>query len=335
MNKAAVTGATTSSRSLVRRFAWAISIVALFAIPVFLKSAYTMHILVTIGMNIVLASSLRLILTSGQLSLAHGGMVCIGAYTSALLVMNFGLSSWLALLLAGFSACALAFLVGFPFVRLKGIYFAIGTIFLGQMIIMTGEQWENLTGGSIGIFNIPRPDAIAIPLLSAMTFDSKVDFYYLTLVLTLLAIVLLYGMEHSPLGATWAGIRQSEALAESVGVNVAKFKVLAFGIGCFFAGLVGGLYAQYMSFISPRTFDLSYSVYAMVYMVAGGMNSFYGPALGALILTVLPELCRPIKEFEPFVFAGLLMLIVFFLPEGLVSLPSRIRKTFKGTSGHA
>ncbi len=335
MNKVVFGAITSRAQALGKRFAWGFLLVALFMIPVFLRSAYAMHILVTISMNIILASSLRLILTSGQLSLAHGGMVCVGAYTSALLVMNLGLSSWVALLLAGLSASALAFMIGFPFVRLKGIYFAIGTIFLGQMAIMTGEQWEKLTGGSIGIFNIPRPDPISIPLLSAVTFDSKVDFYYLALVLTLLTLLLLRGMEQSALGQTWASIRQSESLAESVGMNVARFKVLAFGIGCFFAGLVGGLYSQYMSVISPRTFDLSYSVYAMVYMVAGGMNSFYGPVLGAFILTLLPELCRPIKEFEPFVFAGLLMLIVFFLPEGLVSLPRRLRRAVKETAGHA
>jgi branched-chain amino acid transport system permease protein len=320
---------------MAKPIAWMCFVGILFLIPLFLRSAYAMHILISTGMNIILASSLRLIFTSGQLSLAHGGMVCVGAYVSALLVMNLGLSSWAALLLAGASAAGLAFLVGFPFVRLKGIYFAIGTIFLGQMIVMTGEQWESVTGGSLGIFNIPRPDPVALPGIVHINFDSKVDFYYLTLVLNLITLLLLYGMERSRLGQIWSSIRQADFLAESVGVNVARFKVLAFGVGCFFAGLVGGLYGQYMSVISPRAFDLSYSVYAMVYMVAGGMNSFYGPALGAFILTILPEFFRPIREYEPFVFAGLLLLIIFFLPGGLVSLPNRLRKALKGRNSHA
>ncbi len=314
---------------LTKSLGYGVFIAMLFLLPSFLKDPYTFHILISIGMNIILASSLRLILTSGQLSLAHGGMMAVSAYTSALLVTRLGVSSWVALLLSGVASSGLAFFVGFPFVRLKGIYFAIITIFLGQMIILTGEQWESLTGGSVGILNIPRPDPIVIPGVLNMNFGSKVDFYYFILVLMLVTLLILYAIEHSRIGLTWLSIQQSDLLAESVGVNTAKFKVLAFSIGCFFVGLDGGFYSHYVNVISPRTFDFSFSIYPMVYMVAGGMGKFSGPILGAFIFTIFPEFFRVLKEFQPFVFAGALMLIIFFLPQGLVGLVDQLRKLLR------
>jgi len=315
---------------LIKPLSYGALIAALFLIPLVIKGPYTLHILIWTGISIILACSLRLILISGQLSLAHGGMMSLGAYTSALLVMKLGLSSWATLLLAGLAAAGLALLIGFPFVKLRGIYFAMVTIFLSQMIILTTEQWRSLTGGGVGILNIPRPDPIVIPGLLNMDFGSKVDFYYFILVLTLVTLLVLYAIEHSRIGLTWLSIQQADFLAESIGINTAKFKVLAFAIGCFFAGVVGGFYSHYIGVVTPRSFDFPFAVYAMVYMVAGGMGRFSGPILGALVLTLIPEFVRGLKEFQPFVFAGVLMVIIFFLPEGLVGLPERLRKLVKG-----
>ncbi len=320
---------------LTKTLGYGAFILFLFLIPLIIEEPYTLHIFIMIGMNIILACSLRLILNSGQLSLAHGGMMAIGAYTSALLVTKLGISSWAALFFSGVASSILALFVGFPFVRLKGIYFAIITIFLGQMIILTGEQWESLTGGSVGMLNIPRPDPIVIPGVLNMNFGSKVDFYYFILVLTLVTLFILYGLENSRVALTWRSIQQADFLAESVGVNTAQFKVLAFSIGCFFAGLVGSFYSQYVRVVSPRTFDLSFAIYVMVYMVAGGMGRFSGPILGAFFLTGFVELFRILKEFQPFIFAGALVLIIFLLPEGLVGLPKRLRRLLKVRLRHA
>ena len=310
------------------RKAWTyggLSIIAFLA-PLYVRDPYNLHILISIGINIILASSLRLILTSGQLSLAHGAMMGVGAYTSTLLVTRLGLTSWAALLPSGLAAAGLAFLVGFPFVRLKGFYFAIVTLFLGQMFVLACEQWEGLTGGSMGIVGIPRPGPIHFLSLLSIDFRSKADFYYFIFLLAAGSLLVIYRIEHSQVGISLVSVQQGDSLAESLGVNTAKFKVLAFATGCFFAGLAGGFYAHYTCVISPRTFGLSSSIYAMVYMVAGGMEKFSGPILGAAILTLLPEVFRGLKEFEPFVFAGVLMLIIYFLPEGLVGFPGRLRK---------
>jgi len=313
---------------LAKPLSYGASIVFLFLVPLFINGPYTLHILILIGINIILTSSLRLIAISGQLSLAHGGMMAVGAYTSALLVMKLGLSSWVALPFGGLAAASLAFFVGYPFVKLKDIYFAMVTIFFAEMIILTAEQWRSLTGGSSGIINIPRPDSIVIRGLLRMDFASKVDFYYFILVLMLVSLLILYAIEHSRIGLTWLSIRQADSLAESVGINVTRFKVLAFCIGCFFAGIVGAFYSQYISVINPRTFGFFFAIYVVVYMVVGGMRRFSGPILGAFALTIVPELARALREFQPFVFAGVLMLIIFFMPEGLVDLPQRLGRLY-------
>ncbi len=253
----------------------------------------------------------------------------IGAYTSTLLVMKLGLSSWVALLSAGFSAVVIAGLVGFPFVRLKGIYFSIVSIFFGEMTVLTASQWRGLTGGSTGIFNIPRPDPIVIPGILSIGFDSKIAFYYLAFVIMLISLLILYCIENSRIGLVFRGIQQTDSLAESVGINTAGFKVLAFCIGCFFAGITGGFYSQYISVINPDTFGFLFTIYVFVYMTVGGAQRFMGPILGAIVLTLLPEVLRPLKSFVPFFFAAVLIIVIFFMPEGMVGIPKRLKALFR------
>lgn len=298
--------------------------ILMLLLPSFFKGPYVTHVLILTLINIILTISLRLINLTGLMSLAHGGMMTLGAYTTTLLVIKLGLSSWLALLIGGFSASIVACLVGFPFSRLKGIYFAMVTIFLSEMVALTAEQWRSLTGGSSGLYNIPRPDPIIIPGIMNITFTTKVSFYYLIFVIMIISLVILYAIEHSRIGMTLNGIQQSDSLAESVGINCMGYKVLAFTIACFFPGIVGGFYAQYISTINPTAFGFLFTIYVIIYLVVGGMKSFIGPIIGAFIFTILPEVLRPLKEFQPYFFAGALMLIIFFMPEGLVGLPKRI-----------
>jgi branched-chain amino acid transport system permease protein len=300
-------------------------IILLFFIPSIFSGPYILHVCILIAINIILSASLRFINLTGEISLAHGGMMTVGAYTSTLLVMKLGVSSWLALAAAGFGTAIFACLIGFPFVRLKGIYFAMVTILLGQMVTLFVKQWSGLTGGTNGIFNIPRPDPIIIPGLINITFDSRSSFYFLILIIMLVSLTLLYVMERSRLGLIFRGIQQSDSLAESVGVNTIGYRVLAFSIGCFFAGLTGGFYSQYVSTINPGTFGFLFTVYIIIYMVVGGSKSFFGPIVGAFVLGIIPEITRPLETYQPYFFAGMLMLTIFFVPEGLVGVPRRIK----------
>ena len=324
-----------SKRNLVKPLSYGALLVVLFLVPAFIAQPYVLHILIMAGLNIILASSLRFIATSGQISLGHGCMVSVGAFTSALLVMRLGLSFWAALPLAGLTTMILAFLVGYPFVRLKGIYFAMVTLFLAEFIRLTAEQWKSLTGGVAGIIAIPRPNPLIIPGLLNADFTSKVDFYYLSLVMVVVTLLILHAIESSRIGMTFFSIQQSEFLAESIGIDSARFRVLAFSIGCFFAGMAGAFYSHYFTAMNPSSFGFLLGINVFIYMVVGGMLRFYGPIIGAFILTVTPELARELKEFEPFVFAGILLLIILFMPEGLISLPHRLRKIIRESFSHA
>jgi branched-chain amino acid transport system permease protein len=259
-------------------------------------------------------------------------MLLIGAYTSALLVMKAGFSSWAALPLCGIIAALFSAFLCTAFVKLKGVYFTMVTIFAGQIISLIIYQWDGLTNGASGIFGIPHPDPIQFFGLINITFDNKVPFYYLIFFLMLISLVIMWFIEHSRIGMTFRGIQQSESLSKSVGINATAYKVAAFALGCFFSGLMGGFYSQYIATIDPVTFGFSFMIYTLVYMVVGGKGKFIGPIIGAVVLGLLPEFARPLKNYEPFLFAIILIAVIFFMPEGMVGLPQRLRKLFRKTA---
>jgi branched-chain amino acid transport system permease protein len=314
-------------------------VLLLFLVPLFVKGAYHLHILIMAGISIILASSLRTIATTGQMSLGHAGFMAIGAYTSALLVMKLGLSSWAALPLGGIAAGLLALLVGYPFVRVKRVYFAMLTLFMGEVIRLVIVEWRDLTKGSSGLLNIPPPNSLSFFGLFNIAFDSKVPYYYFVLVLMLISLLFLYRIESSRVGRTLLAIQQGDFVAESVGIDVTGLKVFAWCVGCFFAGIAGSFYAHYVLNLTPSSFGVLQAIYVVVYMVVGGRRRFPGAILGAFILTLIPEVFRALKEYQPFVFVGILFIIIFFLPDGLVSLPeavrSRIRRLRRASVGNA
>ena len=318
-----------SPRKWVKPLSYGALLVFLFFIPLVISSPYYLSILVMCGINIILASSLRVLYNCGELSLAHGGMMLLGAYTSGLLVVKLGMSSWMALLMGGVAATVLALLVGYPFLRLKGIYFALVTAFLSEVVSLIAKQWSSVTGGTMGITGIPTPDPLVIPGLLNIDFSSPDKFYYLVLCLVLVILLILYAIEDSHTFMTWISIRESNDLATSVGVNINNYKVLAFCICCFFAGIAGALYSQFMGIVTPTSFGFTYSIYVIVYLVVGGVRKFIGPILGALILTLIPELARELKQFVPYIFAGVMLLIIAFMPQGIAGIPQLLVKVFK------
>jgi branched-chain amino acid transport system permease protein len=314
---------------LVKPASYTVLILLLFSVPLFVKGAYPLHVLIMVGISIILTSSLRTIATTGQISLAHAGFMAIGAYTSALLVMKLGLPFWATFLIGGIAAALIALLVGYPFVRVRRVYFAMLTLFLGAVIRLTITEWRGMTGGTSGLLNIPPPNSIVIPGLLNIAFDSKVSFYYLALVLVLISLLFLYRIDSSRVGRTLLAIQQGDFIAESVGVNVANFKVLAWCVGCFFAGIAGSFYAHYIRVLTPDSFGIIQAIYIVVYMVVGGMRKFSGPILGAFILTLVPEMFRGLKEYQPFVFVGILFITIFLLPDGLASLPEKVKEQIR------
>ncbi len=315
---------------LTRLFIITTVVLLLFLLPLIIGSQYILYVLIWLGISIALTSSLRVISLSGLLSIGHGGLMLIGAYTSALLVMKLGLSSFLALILAGVAAGGFACLIGFPFARLKGMYFSMVTMFMTEVILMVSEQWKSLTGGSAGIMDIPRPDPIKIAGIIDIGFKSYIDLYYLMLILVIVSLIVFYLIEHSRIGRSWQAISRDDLLAESVGINVAAYKVLGFTIGSFFAGVCGAFYSQFYNVITPSEFGFFFSIYILVYMIVGGRRSFIGPVIGCLLLLLIPELIGGLGGYRPFVFVAILMAVLYTLPDGMASLPTRLKHTDLG-----
>ena len=318
---------------LGKNLSYILLIILIFMVPIFIKSEYYLHVLILCAINIILASSLRAITTTGQISLGHAGFMSIGAYTSAVLAMKFGISTYAALLLGGVAAMVLAAIIAYPVTRVRTVYFAMLTLFLGEVIRLVMTEERAITAGSSGLMGIPPLGTISILGLFSVDFTTRLPNYYFVLVLMLITLLFLYSVDRSYIGMTFKSIAQDDFLASSIGVNVARFKAIIFCIGCFFAGLAGSFYAHYMSVLTPDSFGLFYSIYVIVYVVVGGSRRFAGAIIGALILTLIPEVFRILKEYQPFVFVAVLYLVVFLLPGGLVDLPGLIkRKIQRGRS---
>ena len=292
----------------------------LVLVPVLFRNLYQLGVITFMLINVLLAVSCWFIMTTGQVTLGHAGFAAVGGYISAALIARYGIGSWWSLLIAMITAGVTSLIIGYITLRIKGIYFIVATLALGEVIRVVFGAWDDPFGGLVGIMNLPPPNAIIITGLPAIEFGSKVSLYYLTLVLALSGIVIMHRLNRSPIGLVFQGIRQADDLAENVGINIMRYKVLAFVIGCMFAGMGGVLYTYNVGSIQPSSFTLIQSAYYLVYVAVGGSINVFGPILGALVLNILSEFLRPIKEFEPIVFALILIGAVLLLKGGLIGL---------------
>jgi len=328
-----------NNTKLIKTAAYIVFIIFLFLIPIFTAQGYFMHVLIIIGINIILASSLRLITCTGQFSLAHVGIMAIGGYLSALLATKLNLPFWITFPIAGIAAALLGLIIGYPFVRVKKVYFAMLTLFTSEVIRNVIIEFKDLTGGATGLMHIPPPNPIVFLGLINIDFTSKVSYYYLVLITLLITLIFLYRIEVTRTGAMFRAIQQGDSIPESIGINTTNYKVLALVIGFFFAGIAGSLSAHYYTVLSPSSFTILQSVYILVYVIVGGRKSFSGAILGAFILTVIPEIFRTFKEYQPIIFVAILFLIIFFQPQGLYGLCAKagsyISRIWKRRVAHA
>lgn len=292
----------------------------LILMPLLFNDRY-LHLLIIIACNIILALSIRLIFLAGELNVGHAAFMGIGAYTSALMATRLGLSFWLCLPMAAIMAALVATVIGFLALRakIKGWYFAILTLAFAEAFRLIATLWRGLTGGATGILDIPAP-YIHIPGLPVVDFDPKLNYYYLALTLVFITLVVMSRLEHSRFGLTLTAVRKSDVLSESVAINTIKYKVIAFAIGCAFAGVVGSFLAHYYYYVSPYEYTLHQTLYMLLYAMFGGIGSLAGPVFGATILTLLPEFLRIAREYEPAIFGFILIITIWVLPEGIVGL---------------
>lgn len=300
------------------------SIVAIALLPLIAKNEFFLHVLILIFLYSAIAMSLRLIMTTGEVSFAHAGFMGLGAYASALAVMRLGLSFWLALPMAGIIAAAIAVPVGYPAFKTKGVYFFVITTAFGEVIRLLLNYWGSVTGGPPGLIGVPKPKPL--PGLDAvMDFHFRLPYYYLFYAFLLLTALVMYRLDRSRLGKIFVAIQQADSLAESIGVNIMKYKLVAFIIACFFAGLAGSLYAHYITFLNPQVFSLQFSLFLLACVVVGGQGGVTGPITGAVVLVLVSELVRGVAQYQMLFYAVGMIVVVLFLPQGVISLPTRIR----------
>lgn len=302
--------------NVVRLVAWAVTAVFLSVFPVFVDSPYYLHVAIVIGLNLMVVLSVMIILLMGQLSIGQAAFMGVGAYSSALMVSKLGVSFWIALPLAGLIAALLGMFLGFLTLRTKGIYFAVLTFAFGEFVRLVFVNWRSVFGGATGLIGVPAPDAIVL-FGTQLEFGSKVAYYYLVAAVVLLVIVLVRQIIASPFGRTLRAIAQDEPLAESLGINTVAYRVAAFVLACFVAGIGGALHAHYYHYVGPVSFGFASSVHAVVLAVVGGTSSVAGPVLSTVCLTAFSEVLRSIREYELFIYGAVVIAVLFAMPRGI------------------
>ena len=286
------------------------SIVVLGLLPVFVNSAYTLHIFILTFIYVIVAVSLRTITTSGQFPLAQGAFMGVGAYAAGMASRWLGWSCWITIPSAALFTAALGILIGYPFSRLRTLYYAMGSLFFGLGVVQIIYALGDWTGGYSGFTGVH-------PIFTG----SKVPYYYFSLGLAVVCSAALYRFEFSRIGQNLKAIHQSHEVASSVGINEAWYRVMVVGVGCFFAGLAGACYAHYNLVISAASFNLGATLGLFMGVLVGGIGSFAGPIIGTFILTLFPEFFRDLKIYSPLVSAAILLIAVYLFPQGLVGLP--------------
>ncbi len=313
-------------RTSHKSFVIAGAIGALIALPWILRSTYSHHLMIMVGLMIILAASNRLVLVSGAWFMGHAAFYAIGAYGVVLLRSKAGLDYWAALPLAGLMASAGALGLGYAISRVRGIPFAIISVAFVEVIRLTIIKIKWLGGHKALISPAPEP-------LWSLDFSSKIEYYYFVLFLVLMTLLILWLVERSPVGAALKTMAENEDLAESVGINTTRYKVLTLTLCAFFGGIAGGFYAPYVAITGPTSFTLNTSIIILFNVVVGGMGSIWGPVVGAVFLTLLPEFLPGRAGFQNILYAAIVLASLFFLPQGIVSLPDRIRSVMHRGKG--
>ncbi len=294
---------------------------ALVALPFFLSFSQQ-ELLVFLVINVVVVTSYRLLTLTGEWSLAHVVLMGAGGYASALFSKSFGVPVPLSILAGAATSGFLAFLLSFPLFRMKGFYFLIGSFAAGEVIRLVWKRFSDPFGGATGIKRIPGLPEID---LGFVVFDpySPVHYYYLMLVVAALSVFVLHLIERSRIGLTFHAIHWQDRLAESVGVDAFRYRMLAFVVASFFAGLGGAFYGHYLSTVNPNQFDVGQMVYVIIWTVVGGTTRVYGPILGVVALTIVDEVVLRaigVDQIRPLLYGAILIATILFLPKGLESL---------------
>jgi len=297
----------------MKRSAVCLSILAIFLIaaPFMFETRYSQHVLILVLLYVALGSVWNILGGfAGQLSLGHAAFFGIGAYTSAIIASKTALSPWWALIAGPILVLPIALAVGWICFRLRGPYFSLATIAVGEVVRLVALNWSDLTGGAVGV--VIRP--------SIFSGTNKVPYYYIVLGIAAGSVALCHGIRRSRLGYYLMAIREDEETAESIGIDTAKYKLIALAISASLTAVAGAFYANYFLFVDPTiVLPLALSVEIVLMAIIGGLGTVVGPVLGAALLKLSSEVFR--NEFEQanlLIYGALLVIVILFMPGGLM-----------------
>ena len=296
----------------------------------FVFSTYQVNIMTTVLLYVMLGLGLNIVVgLAGLLDLGYVAFYAVGAYSYALLSHHFGLGFWIALPLGALLGAVFGILLGFPVLRLRGDYLAIVTLGFGEIIRLVLENWNAFSFGPSGIANIPRPSFFGTQFRLQ---DATVYLYFIMIGLILFTVFVVNRLQHSRIGRAWIAMREDEIACQAMGIDKTRTKLAAFALGATWAGMAGVIFAAKTTFINPASFTFLESAMILSIVVLGGMGSITGVICGALILILLPEYLRVFSDFRMLLFGAIMVLMMVFRPQGLIS---DIRRTYelKGEEG--
>ncbi len=299
----------------------ALFLAALLAAPTLAGNDYYVSVLILCCINAMVAAGLNLLLGfAGQISLGHAAFYGLSAYATAVATATYGLPAEAGIAIAIVLVAAVAFLIGIPTLKLSGHYLAMATLGFGVIVYIFFNEAIELTGGPSGFVGIPR-----LTLLG-YSFDSDIAYYRLCAAVLAVIVLLSRNLVDSRLGRALRAIHTSEKAAQTMGVDIARYKLFVFVLSAVYAAVAGALYAHYLCFAAPSSFSFLFSVELVTMVVLGGMNSLWGSVAGAFFLTMLPEFLRAFENIEVLLFGLILLVCMMYLPDGLVGGFERLRK---------
>ena len=295
---------------------------------VFHNQNYILGVVSTISILSLISLGVWVTFSIGRINIGQGAFALIGGYTTAILSTQYGVSFWLCLPLSGLMSALVGFLIGWPILRLKGVYFAMITLSITEATRLAFQNGGHFTGGPFGILDIPRPDNLSIfglTVIPAFGAADPISFYYLAAVLLIFGFAVVWRLSVCKVGAVFHSMRQNEELASSIGINVANYRVIAYAVCCFLGGLGGSYFAVYQQNIFPSTFQINDSIFFMLYCFLGGLDYVFGPIVGALLLSVSFEVLHAVQQYQPLIYGILMIVLILWLPDGILSLGSKRR----------
>jgi len=314
-------------------YAYVILFAVLLLIPRMISSSYLMTVIDLGGIYMILAAGLNVILGfTGLMSFTQAAFWGIGAYTAGLLSVEHGFSFWLTLPIAGIFTAFIGFLLGLPSLRkLKKFYLAVTTIGFVNIVKLILENWTSLTHGADGLPGIPKP------VIGSFRIGTTHDFYYIIMVICVLLVWFTAILKNSRVGRAMLAIREDDLAAEVIGVNTFRYKIIAFTISAFYGGIAGALYAHLVGYISPDLFIFDEAVTVLCMVMIGGSGFVAGPVIGSIVLTILPEWLRFLKEYTDVIYGAAAVVMAVYMPTGLVGLArpytAKLARWFNGEPG--